>query len=329
MCADYNYKIVFIGGTKRGYILLEELFKKRSENICYIVAMPEDIHETEKYSSKIEKIARDNNKPFKLCKKLDEKDIEDILLTSPDIALIVGWRTLIDSKLYKYPKYGAWAAHDSLLPKYRGFAPLNWAIINGEDRTGVSLFRVDEGMDTGPLINSKEIIIEENDTAAEIYNSVIDATVEVVFESLNMLEQGTIKHIAQDESKATYTCPRTPADGYIDWNKPAVEIKRLVQALSLPYPCAYSFYKGEIFKIISCEIPELQVTYAGNIPGRPIRIHDNNGVEVLTGNGILLIKEIMTKDKKIMTADKLIKSIKTTLGLSVLDLYSLLKKREE
>ena len=329
MCADYNYKIAFIGGTKRGYLSLEELLKKRAENICYIVAMPEDIHEIEKYSSKIKKIARDNNKPFKLRKKLDEKDIEDIMGTSPDIVLIVGWRTLINPKLYKYPKYGAWAAHDSLLPTYRGFAPLNWAIINGEKKTGVTLFQVDEGVDTGPIINSKEVFIGEDDTAADIYEKIITATVNVVFESFDMLESGTISYVKQDESKATYTCPRIPSDGYIDWHKSATEIKRLIRALSPPYPCAFSFYKGEIFKVISCEIPGQQATYAGNIPGRPIRIHDNNGVEVLTGNGILLIKEIMTKDKKIMTADKLIRSIKTTLGLSLLDLYSLLKEREE
>lgn len=319
-----DYKIAFIGGTKRGYELLRLLLEKKFKNICYICGMLEDPHEAEKYSVKIEKLARDANKPFKICKKLNKKDIEDILVTRPDVVLIAGWRTLIDSKLYEYPKYGAWAAHDSLLPKYRGFAPLNWAMINGEKRTGVTLFKVDEGMDTGPIINSKVVPINEQDTANVVYDKIIQATIDVVCESLNMLDSGAITFIPQDENKATYTCPRTPTDGYIDWSKSAVEIKRLINALSPPYPCAYSFNRGKLFKVISCEIPEPQLNYVGSIPGRPVKIYKDKGVEVLTGKGTILIKEIITEDGERMTVDKFIKSIKTTLGLSIIDLSNLI-----
>jgi len=319
-----DYKIAFIGGTKRGYELLKLLFEKKFKKICYICGMLEDPHEVEKYSVEIEKLARGNNKPFKICKKLNNKDIEDILVTRPDIVLIVGWRTLIDSNLYQYPKYGAWAAHDSLLPKYRGFAPLNWAIINGEKQTGVTLFKVDKGMDTGPIIMQKAVQIKNTDTVKDIYERVIQATIDVVFKALDLLEKGKLKLVPQNNSKATYTCPRTPSDGYIDWTKSAYEIDRFIKALSPPYPCAFSFYKGKPLKIISSELPKKTLKYVGNIPGRPIKIYKGVGVEVLTGKGSIIIKEIITEEGAIVTADKLITSIRTTLGLSLVDLYNLI-----
>lgn len=318
-----DYRIAFIGGTKRGYKVLNLLLKKKFDNICHICCMVEDAHEMEKYSPSIKELSRNAHKPFKICKKLNRQDIKDIIATKPELILIVGWRTLIDPKLYKYPKYGAWAAHDSLLPKYRGFAPLNWAIINGEKKTGVTLFKVDEGIDTGPIIRHKSVPINNSDTAADVYEKVIQATIDVVFKSLDLLEKGKIKFSYQDDSKATFTCPRTPDDGYIDWTKTSLEINRFIKALSSPYPCAFSFYKGNLFKIISTELPKKKLNYVGSIPGRPIKIIEGIGVEVLTGNGSIIIKDIISEDGCIITADKLIKSIKTTLGLTLLDLYNL------
>lgn len=320
-----DYKIAFIGGTKRGYAVLERIVKENYK-VCFICGMLEDTHETERYSDVISKLASERAIPYIIRKKLTPRDEDDIIANTPDLILIVGWRTLISSKLYTFPKHGAWAAHDSLLPEYRGFAPLNWAIINGEKKTGVTLFLVDDGIDTGLIINQRPIIIEDTDNAASLFDKAMLSTIDVIFESLSMLEKNELNFTVQDKAKATYTCTRVPSDGYIDWSWSSVDILRLIRALSPPYPCAFSFYKGKRFWITSAEISKNIMAFMGRIPGRPVSIRDGEGVEVLTGDSVILIKEIITEEGVKMTSDKFIKSIKTTLGLSILDLYEQAQK---
>ncbi len=329
MAMNRNYRIAFLGGTRRGYLLLQHLLVQRTDNICCIYGMLEDAHETEKYSPQIEDLSGTFRKPCRLRKKLTDEDVADIIAAAPDIVLIAGWRTLVPADLYRYPRYGAWAAHDSLLPEYRGFAPLNWAMINGESKTGVTLFKVDNGMDTGPVIGSREVPIRRGDSAAVVFEQVIEATIEVVFDALGQLERGTLRFTPQDESRASYTCPRIPDDGCVEWNRTALEIERLINGLSPPYPCAYSFYKGTMFKIVSCEVPESQVLYVGCIPGRPVRILKDRGVEILTGRGTIIIKDIITGDGKRVTADSLIRSVRTNVGLSLMDMYHFMKDSME
>ena len=289
--------------------------------------MPEDQHETDKYSTKIQALVSARTIPYVYSKSLGADATEALLATKPHVVLIVGWRSLLSQRIYEVPPMGAWAAHDSNLPSYRGFAPLNWAVINGEKRTGVTLFKVDGGMDTGLVIGRKSVSIKKTETAPQVYEKVIAATNIVVTDALDRLENGTLSLARQNQAAATYTCPRIPDDGCIDWSRPAIEIDRLIRALAPPYPGAFSFHGGSFFRVISGEMPKRQLKYVGIIPGRPVKIHKEVGVEVLTGDGTIIIKEIMTEDGTVMTADKLIRSTRSTLGLSLLELYRLIRSR--
>jgi methionyl-tRNA formyltransferase len=202
-------------------------------------------------------------------------------------------------------------------------------MINGETLTGVTLFRVDDGMDTGAIIGARDVSIGKGDSASTVFDQIIQATIEVVVDAFMRLEQGTLTFVPQDEACASYTCPRIPDDGYIEWGRSATEIERLINALAPPYPCAFSIYDDTFFKIVTCEIPEPQLNYVGCIPGRPVRILKNQGVEILTGQGTLIIKDIITKEGDRVTADSLIKSVRKTLGISMTDLYRLAKGRDK
>ncbi|MDP3732447.1 MAG: methionyl-tRNA formyltransferase [Candidatus Omnitrophota bacterium] len=305
-------RILFIGGTLRGFKLLEMLVNS-GEKPIYAYIMKEDKHETAKVSAALRKFCRIHNITSKVCKKINIDEARNILKLRPDVAFVCGWRTIIASALYNKIPLGCMAAHDSLLPKYRGFAPLNWAIINGEEKTGVTLFRISRGVDSGEIFGQKIIKIGPRDTATEVYPRIIDATTELYREFLMALEENKLKLHKQNESGATYTCKRTPADGEINWNRPATKIYNFIRALSPPYPCAWTRYKGKITRIAKASLPRKQLKYAGNIPGRIISILDG-GVLILCGAGQIVVNNIVTSQNKHFSADKIFSSITITLG---------------
>src|SRR5262249_15375446 len=147
-------------------------------------------------------------------------------------------RILIPEKIYQLPPRGTLAIHDSLLPEYRGFAPLNWSILNGEDHLGLTLFYVSESMDGGDIVAQKRIQIGPDDSAPAIYDRVCQATTVLILETYPLLAAGTAPRSSQDYSKGTFTCARTPADGLIDWDLSTRAIYNRIRALTHPYPGA-------------------------------------------------------------------------------------------
>lgn len=306
-------KILFIGGTPRGLELLKSLIAE-NKKVVYACIMKEDDHEIVKASHMIKQLCLKHGIPLEICKAVGNAQIKRILQSHPDVGFVCGWRTILPPGLTGKIPFGCITAHDSLLPKYRGFAPLNWAIINGEKRTGVTIFRIGDGkVDSGIIFGQKTVKIGACETAAEVYPRIISATIALYKEFIPALEKGKLRGRRQDESRATYTCKRTPQDGRIDWNMPAQKIFDLIRAISLPYPCAWTEYKGEKIRISEAALPRKHLRYAGNIPGRIVEIRED-GVLALCGQGQLIIKKIITSSNKHLDAGRFFTSIKTTLG---------------
>src|ERR1044071_2591352 len=221
--------VLFIGGTLRGYLTLKGLVESGA-GVAGIVSLRQDDHEVERYEEPIRRLAEDRGIPHRETKWMKDRDYSAwIRELAPDVAIIVGCRILIPREVYEAPRLGSLAVHDSLLPAYRGFAPLNWAIINGETQTGVTLFYLNEGMDTGDIVAQRSVPIGLTDTAPQVYERVCQATVDVVLEGCGTLEAGSAPRIPQDPAAGSYTCSRTPGDGEIDWRRPTREIFNLVR----------------------------------------------------------------------------------------------------
>jgi methionyl-tRNA formyltransferase len=279
-------------------------------NITYAYILKENEHELEKIYPEIESLCQKEKIPYCISRTIkDEKD--RVTKLKPDLLLVSGWRTIIPIEILSIPKYGAIAFHESLLPKYRGFAPVNWAVINGEKYTGVSLFYLSEGVDNGDVIAQEKIHIGINDTAYEVYQKTIELSAKMLKRYYSGIISGKSKRIKQNEAKAAYVCARTPEDGRIDWRLSNLQIHNLVRGLSYPYPGAFCFFKDEKIIIQKTVIPK-QRTWIGTTPGRIVGIFQNQGVEVLTGNGSIIIEEIEVKQKSINAA-KYFNSIKDTL----------------
>ncbi len=174
----------------------------------------------------------------------------------PDLLLAAGWYYLVDRRLRSVAPKGAVGLHGSLLPRYRGGAPLVWQIIRGEKTAGVTLFYLDDGVDTGDIVAAREFPIEERDTIADAMARMEAAAVELLREYLPRIAVGTAPRIPQDESRATVFPQRSPEDGEIDWSRPAEEIRNFIRAQTRPYPGAFTRIGGKKVIIWDADVLE-------------------------------------------------------------------------
>lgn len=299
-------------GSRRGYAVLHKLITANA-NICGILCLIEDPHE-EQFHPRVSIIAKEHRIPIFYTTDVKPADYESVLMKiKPDIAFVIGWRHLITKEAYRIPPKGTLVVHDSLLPKYRGFAPMNWAIINGENKTGVTLFHIADGVDCGPIVDQLATTITPQDTAKTVDEKIIKLYEELIIENLPGLASGTTKSVPQDDAIATYTCKRTPEDGAIHWNKPALDIYNLIRGLTRPFPGAYTTLRGKKMLIWEAALPVQQHMYVGVVPGRVIGKRDGM-LEVLTGSGVLRLNRLQYSDGEEIQAMELITSVKDTLG---------------
>jgi len=301
----------FIGGTPRGLSLFQVLIAhKYKPEFCVILR--EDDHEHVKVSAAFLDFAATNQVPASTKKKLTDSDYSLISSLNLDFIIVCGWRTLIDPTINTSLKAGMIAAHDSLLPRYRGFAPLNWALINGDKEVGVTLFIINEGeADSGDIVMQEKVAVANGDTINDVRERIIDATNQCYLSLLkNYAATSAIETTGQDERSATYTCKRTPEDGRIDWHASSETIHNLVRALIYPYPGAFFFHNHRKFEVRSATLgSQNERHFAGRIPGRVIST-SAMGVEVLCGSGSLLIKEVYDEDSQsVVLANQLFRSI--------------------
>lgn len=219
--------------------------------------------------------------------------------------------------------------HYSALPKYRGRANVNWAIINGEKETAITIHAIADGLDNGNILYQRNIPIGPDDTATDIYDVLNKIQLMVLAETVARHLDGFIG-IPQDESESTYGCSRVPADGEIDWKNSTTHIYALIRALAPPFPGAYS-YLGERRITIARALPVRDESrYVGRIPGRVVaRLRASGYADILTGDGVLRLHEVVTDDNgPPVPASDVITSTRQTLGLRNVDLLRRIEQLE-
>jgi methionyl-tRNA formyltransferase len=232
--------------------------------------------------------------------------------TAVDLMLVVSWRYLIPADIYRKPARGTFVFHDSPLPAYRGFAPTVWAIINGEDHTGVTLFEIADAVDSGDIVAQRRVEIAPDDTIAEVIDRVTEMYRTVLADKLPALLDGTAMRTPQDEAQATFTCKRLPEDNRIDWTQPTTVIYNLIRAVTAPYPGAFTSLDGR--KLIIWRARPIQRRYIGSVPGRVVEIKPGEGSVVLTGDGALLIADVQLEGEPRVEATAVLTSLAQTLG---------------
>jgi methionyl-tRNA formyltransferase len=196
--------------------------------------------------------------------------LERLKAAAPHIGIVAGYSTILRNAPIGIPRHGTLNLHAGRLPDYRGGSPLNWQMINGERRAGISVIRLDEGIDTGDVLASAEIDIGDGDTIADLHARANAMFPDLVLSVLRDVEANSLTSRRQDDAKAAYWHQRNDADGRIDWGRmTAGEVDRFVRALTRPYPGAFCFRDGERVRILASRIPELMLR---GMPGRICRI---------------------------------------------------------
>lgn len=229
--------------------------------------------------------------PDKIRKNKDF--LEEYKNLKPDVAVVVAFGQILPKDVLEIPKYGSINVHGSLLPKYRGAAPIQWAVINGEKVTGVTTMYMDEGLDTGDIILKKETEILENETSGELYDRMKILGAEALSETLKLLESGNIKRQKQGDN-FSYAPMLTKETGIIDWHKNTKEIISLVNGVN-PWPGAFLEINGKKFKI-----HKVLETNGNGVAGSIISSDSKSGLVIATSDGAIEIVEIQPENKKKM-----------------------------
>lgn len=249
---------------------------------------------------------------FQPMKVREPECMEELARYQADVMVVVAFGQILPAKILQMAPYGCINVHASLLPKYRGAAPIQWAVMNGDEVSGVTIMKMDEGLDTGDMLTKVEVPLAADETGGSLFDKLAAAGAKLLVETLPRLEKGEVTPEKQPEISTTeYARMIKKEDGKIDWTKSAVEIERQIRAMS-PWPSAFTKVNGKNLKIWDAKVIAM---FGGDlfskIPGQnptksagKVWVADETGLHVKTGDGILVIEELQLEGKKRMkTAD--------------------------
>ena len=290
-------RIVLIGQAAFGQKVLEALLN-RGEQVA-AVYMPPD-----KPGSKIDPLkesAQQHGIPvFQPQRMRDPGVYEKFVELTPDLGIMAFVTDIVPESILNRPRLGTIQYHPSLLPKHRGRSSINWAIINGDTRTGITILWPDAGIDTGPILLQKEVEISPTDTVGSLYyDKLFPLGVEAIMESIDLIHKGRAPRVPQDESQATYERPCREKDAVIDWAQPILKVYNLIRGTN-PQPGATTSLRAQNLKIFDCEL------IAQNVPAAPGEIikSSDKGIAVAGQAGWLLIKRVQPQGQPKVSASE-------------------------
>ena len=243
-------------------------------------------------------------------KMKDDAAYETLKAENADLFVVVAYGKILPQRILDLPKYGCINVHASLLPKYRGAAPIQWSIICGEDKTGVTTMQMDVGLDTGDMLIKKEIEIAKDETGESLHDKLSLLGKDVLIETLNALENGTLSPEKQDDSLSCYAPMIDKNTAKIDFEKSAEEIALLVRAMN-SYPYAHTTYEGKLLKIIMAE--PLSGDFSGK-NGEILAVKEGK-LLIKCGANALSVSEIQMEGKKKMPVSEYVKGNSFTIGI--------------
>lgn len=252
--------------------------------------------------SPVKKRAIESNIPVYQPERIKKSDEIQILKDmNPDVIVAVAYGQILSEEILNIPRFGCINVHASLLPKYRGAAPINWAIVNGDKETGVTTMYMAKGCDTGDIIYKDVVEITSTMTAGELHDLLSEKGRDLILKTLKAIEENNCPREAQDDSLSSHAPMMNKEMAIIDWNKPATEINCLIRGFN-PWPVATTTIKGEKLKIFSSTVTDIEAT---GKPGEIVNV-TKEGIYVNCSDVLLLLNEIQMPNKKRMTVEQFI-----------------------
>ncbi len=305
-------KVVFFGTPKFALPSLNALLESHHQIACVVTRPDRRKGRGRKISpSPVKVLASRNNLLILQPEDITESSLIDSLRGfEPNLFVVVAYGKILPIEILEIPSFYSINLHPSLLPKYRGPAPINWTIINGEKETGVTIFKMDEQMDRGKILVQKKVKIEDDETTETLTTRLAKIGATALMEAIELIEEGKATLRPQAESEATVAPMLRKEDGRIDWAKPSLEIHNFVRGMN-PWPSAFTRIEGGVLKVWRTKL------VPGKAVGEPsevIGIKEDEGMLVATGDGQILITELQIEGKTRMQASQFLLGHKIPIG---------------
>lgn len=307
-------KIIYMGTPDFAVAPLEAILKAGHE-VTAVVTQPDRQkgRGREVQYSPVKECALSYGIPVLQPLKIKEKDaVEELRKYPADIFVVAAFGQLLSEEILNMPRLGCINIHASLLPAYRGAAPIQWCVINGEEKTGVTIMQMAKGMDTGDILLQKEVVLDEKETGGSLFDRLMETGAELIVEVLPKIEAGELTPVVQKEELATYAGKITKDMGNIDFAKSAVTIERLIRGLN-PWPSAFTHYKGKILKIWEADVVSECANAENPVPGTVIAM-DKESFTLATGEGALRIRSLQPEGKKRMSCAEFMRGYEIKVG---------------
>ncbi len=304
-------KIIFMGTPDFAAVILESLIQAGHETVLAVTQpdKPKGRGKSVQFSA-VKSAALAHNIEVYQPKRIREPECAAYLKKyDADIMVVAAFGQILPEEILNMPRYGCVNVHASLLPKYRGAAPIQWAVINGDEKTGVTTMQMDAGIDTGDMLEKTEVMLAEDETGGSLFDKLSAVGAALCVQTLAHMEDGTVTRTKQDESQATYAGMIKKNMGIIDWTKPAAETERLIRGLN-PWPSAFTALGAKTLKIWKADVLEGgDASLAGTVV-----VSDKKHLVVQTGEGQLSLKEVQLEGKKRMPVEAFLRGYPVETG---------------
>ena len=308
-------RVVFMGTPDFAVGTLEALIAEGHE-IRAVVTQPDKPKGRGKtlMPTPVKEVALKHEIPVLQPVKVREPEfVEQLRTMEPDVIVVAAFGQIISRDLLELPKYGCINVHASLLPAYRGAAPIQWAVINGDRESGVTIMRMNEGLDTGDMIDKVVVPLAEDETGGSLFEKLSHAGARLCVKVLEDLESGRAVCTPQpEESTTAYAAMITKKMGEICWQRPAEEIEQLIRGLN-PWPSAYTYLDNKSLKLWKATVEKAEEETENAVPGQVIRA-DKNGLCICTGDGIRNVLELQLEGKKRMETAAFLRGYSIEVG---------------
>lgn len=304
-------KIVFMGTPDFAVGALESLVEAGHE-VAAVVTQPDKPkgRGKEMQQTPVKECAiKHGIEVFQPVKIKTPEAVEVLRSYGADLFVVAAFGQILSKEILDMPKFGCVNIHASLLPKYRGAAPIQWAILNGEKETGVTIMQMNEGLDTGDMLTKVIVPIEDTDTGESLFDKLAEAGAKLLIETIPQIEAGTLQPQVQDDSLSTYARMIKKEMGLIDWKKEAVVLERLVRGMN-SWPSAYTHFNGKTLKIWEASVEPSEKRAE---PGTVVEV-TKSSVKVQTGRDLLVLKQIQLEGKKRMDVAAFLLGYKVEVG---------------
>jgi len=291
-------KVLFMGTPDIASCVLEAIIKSKHEVVCVVTGEDKPKGRGKEIAmSPVKEVALEHGiEVFQPHILKSEESVAKLKTYDADIYVVIAYGKILSKEILDIPKYGCINIHASLLPKYRGAAPIQWVIIDGEKLTGVTIMQMNEGLDTGDMLFKSVVEIADDDTAESLFDKLSQSGASLAVEALDRIEEGDIHPTPQDDSLATYAKILTKASGHINYNRSAYDIERLIRGL-YPWPGTYSYINGKMIKIYKAVVTDIPTEK--NTPGSVIEC-EGGKLFIATADYALELLEIQLEGKKRM-----------------------------